>query len=253
MSKRIEKIIERLPKPEKIPLPKLMEAVLPYQSGIYVTVLNIIQCIALAFLIVEFREIVKSSEMSFVCTCRSLLAFTVILAIWHRYASEIQYLWQTTWFDTLKPFLIGIAECIVIFSINDTKVPMIRFIISVAFVQLLTMGMYKYAYWMRSLKVTERLYKEFYKDYPIFVDYILIFLKGYDLWSFQLMIYFSLQTFAFLFFVWVFPVLEMFDIAFSISCVATMLIGEKLRGFHSHLKNDPILGPCFTKGNSNEF
>ena len=77
---------------EKIPLPMLLEAILPYYAGIYVTVLNIIQCIALAFLINEAREIVAKGELSFLWILRSMVALTVILVIWHRYVCESQYL-----------------------------------------------------------------------------------------------------------------------------------------------------------------
>ena len=240
-------IIDRLPKPEKVPLPKLMEAVLPYQAGIYVTVLNIIQYIALAFLINEVRETYSTGEFNFYSACRSILALEIILVVWHRYIAELQYPWQISWIDTLGPFSVGIVECMIIFSINATKVPLKWFLLFIIFLQILAMIAYGYAYLQRTLKVTERLYKEFYKDYPIFADYLIMFLKLYDLWSLQLMCIFLIQVAMFFAFVWIFP-LEVYDQTFTLACIPSIIAGEYLRGFHKYLTNDPVLGPCFTKG-----
>ena len=78
---------------EKIPLPKLLDPITPYQASIYVTVLNIIQCIALAFLINEAKEIIEKREISLIFITRSAVALTIILVVWHRYVAESQYLW----------------------------------------------------------------------------------------------------------------------------------------------------------------
>ncbi|MEK7665145.1 MAG: hypothetical protein AAB361_03315, partial [Patescibacteria group bacterium] len=61
---------------EKISLPKLLDPITPYQAGIYVTVLNIIQCIALAFLINEAKEVIIKKEVSLVFIMRSGVALT---------------------------------------------------------------------------------------------------------------------------------------------------------------------------------
>ncbi len=102
-------------KREEIPLTKLLEAVLPYQTGVYVTVLNIIQCIALAFWINEARDYITKEEFSLAWALRSAVALTMILVVWHRYINEIQYLWPISWNDTLAPFLIGVIECVIVF------------------------------------------------------------------------------------------------------------------------------------------
>ena len=238
-----------LPKPEKVPLSKLMEAVLPYQSGIYVTVLNIIQCITLAFLIVEVREAVSKDELGLKCMGRALLALAIILVIWHRYTAEMQYLWQITWTDTVGPFSMGLIECVIVFLINDTKVSLIWFVGSILFLQIFAIETYVDAYLRRKDKVTERLYKEFYKDFPIFAEYLILFLRLYDWWSIKFMMRFGfIPVSVFFLLVWLFPALEFFDITFSLTCVLSMLIGENLRGFHRFLREDPVLGPCFTRG-----
>lgn len=235
------------PNKEKIPLPKLMEPVLPYQAGIYVTVLNIIQCIALAFLINEVRELINSNELGLYSMLRSALALIIILVVWHRYVAESQYLWPMSWLDTLMPFSMGIMESVIVFSVNAEKVPLQKFVGSILFIQLLTMSAYWHAYLKRSLKVTERLYEEFYRGSPTFAGCIIIFLKIYSWSSMKMMRYFLAQTVVFMVLVWVFP-LEMYDMFFSMSCILTIVSGEYLRGFHQFLWIDPVLGPYFTKG-----
>lgn len=236
---------------EKIPLPKLMEAVLPYQAGIYVTVLNIIQCIALAFLINEVRGLAIRNEWGLYSMLRSALALVIILVVWYRYVAESQYLWPMSWLDTLIPFFIGITESAIVFCIDAEKVPLQIFIGSILFLQLLTMLAYGYAYLKRSLKITERLYEEFYKGFPKFAGYIVIFLKIYSWHSMKMMGYFLAQTAVFLVLVLVFP-LEMFEMFFSMLCILTIVLGESLRGFHQFLWTDPVLGPYLPKEVNNE-
>ncbi|MBI1866327.1 MAG: hypothetical protein HY005_03310 [Candidatus Staskawiczbacteria bacterium] len=240
-----EKIV--LPVPEKVPLPKLMEAVLSYQTGVYVTVLNIIQCIAFGFLVNELREIIIKNEFGFNCVFRTILAFAIILLIWHRYTEELQYLWQTSWFDTVGPFFIGIIECVIVFSVNDSKTPLIFFVIFVITLQLLALLAYIYAYQMRTQKATEKLYRDFYKDYPIFADYLIIFLKAYDRLSIKFMVIFTAQTSVFLLLVWI-HLFEVYEVFFTLICVSNIITGERFRGFHKLLRTSSILGSCFTKG-----
>lgn len=232
---------------EKIPLPKLMEAVLPYQAGIYVTVLNIIQCIALAFLINEVRGLAIRNEWGLYSMLRSALALVIILVVWHRYVAESQYLWPMSWVDTIIPFSIGITESAIVFSVDAEKVPLPYFIGSVLFIQALTIVAYWYAYRNRSLKITERLYEEFYQGFPKFAGFIVIFLKVYNWYSMKMMGYFFAQTLAFMVLVLVFP-LAMYDVFFSMMCILTITLGEYLRGLHQFLWTDPVLGTYFTKG-----
>ena len=112
---------------EEIPLTKILEAILPYQASIYVTVLNIIQCIALAFWINETRDIMIKNELSLVWALRSAVALVTIFIVWHRYVNEIQYLWRISWNDTLAPFFIGITECIIVFSTNPKTISFKKF------------------------------------------------------------------------------------------------------------------------------
>ena len=73
---------------EEIPMSKLFEPILPYQASVYVTALNIIQCIALAFLINEVRVFWESGTLSLAHFMRLYTVLALILVIWHRYISE---------------------------------------------------------------------------------------------------------------------------------------------------------------------
>ena len=168
-------------KREEIPLQKLLEAILPHQEGIYVTVLNIIQCIALAFLMNEARDTITKGEASLPWFLRSGATLALILVIWQRYISESQYLWPMTWLDTLIPFSIGIAECMVVFS-TSTRIGLYWFIFWMTSIQFLALIAYGYANYKRNKKITEKLYIEVYGDYPKFAIHLLNFLKGYDKW-----------------------------------------------------------------------
>ncbi len=81
--------------------------------------LNIIQCIDLAFLINEVRDATIKGEVDLILMARSAVALTIILVIWHRYVSESQYLWPMSWWDTIIPFSMGIGECTVVFATNS--------------------------------------------------------------------------------------------------------------------------------------
>ena len=97
---------------EEIPLPKLFEAILPYQASVYVTVLNIIQCIAFGFLVIEVKDIVNKNEFGLISILRGVNTFVIILFVWYRYVAEFQYLWPMSFMDTIIPFLIGfITKC----------------------------------------------------------------------------------------------------------------------------------------------
>lgn len=166
---------------EEIPLTKLMEAIPSYQASIYVTMLNIIQCIALAFLINEVRITAQSEGVSIPYSLRAAAALVLIFVIWHRYISESQYLWQMSWLDTLIPFLIGIFECMLVFS-TSTSLPLHLFVLSFTAIQSLAFVAYLYAYARRIMPTTEKLYSQFYKEYPQFAEFLLVFLREYDWW-----------------------------------------------------------------------
>lgn len=230
-------------KREEISLPKLLEAIIPYQAGIYVTVLNIIQCIALAFLINEAREVVIRGELSLVFVMRAAVALIIILVIWHRYVCESQYLWPMSWWDTIIPFSMGISECAVVFSTSET-VSLFWFLLFIAFIESIGSFAYRHAYVKRNLEITEKLYLSAYADYPKFAFCLSNFLIDYDLRNmarfavlFLLSAIFIIVVSLHKFFVYelVFPAFYLF----------VLLRGEALDSFHRAMMSDISLRPYF--------
>ena len=229
---------------EEIPLTKLLEAVLPYQVGVYVTVLNIIQCIALAFWINEARDIITKEGLSWVWVLRSSVVLTIILIVWHRYVSELQYLWPITWTDTFAPFLIGITECIIVFSINPKTVSLNGLTLSIIFLQLLVIIAYGSAYSKRKMEITEKLYQTFYSDYPQFASHLMSFLKSYDLWHCKIFPVFTVIYFLFLIIIISFPN-NWNEIIFPIVFLIFLIQGEIFNNFQKALRKDKFVGPYF--------
>lgn len=231
---------------EEIPLPKLLEAVLSYQTSVYVTVLNIIQCIALAFLINEARDTIMKEEASFKWLLRSTAALAVILVVWERYVSELQYLWLVSWFDTLIPFFIGIIECWIVFSTNAKAVSLNWFILSIAFLQAWVALGYWYAYRRRRMKITEELYQAFYSDYHRFVFRLTNFLKDYDWWHVKVFVVASTISFAICVFVILFP-FNFNEIVFPAFYLFELVRGEFMNNFHKALHKDKSVGLYFKR------
>ena len=229
---------------EEIPLTKLLEAILPYQSSIYVTVLNIIQCIALAFLINESKDIIIRDELSLAWALRSAVALAIILVIWHRYISESQYLWPMSWLDTLIPFSIGITECVIIFSTNTKTISLYGFVWSITILQILVTFAYGYAYSKRKMKVTEKLYQSVYVNRPQFVSNLLNFLRNYDRGNTRRIGFFLEISCVFIILIKFLPN-NVYAILFPITYLIIMLQGEVFHGFYKSLKKDMLVGPYF--------
>lgn len=231
-------------KREQVPLPKLFEAVLPYQSTIYVTVLNIIQCIALGFWINEAKEIITKEAFTLAWASRSLVALGVILLIWHRYVSELQYLWPITWADTIFPFLIGLLESLLVFFTNSAATSLICFAWLVVFFQLIGSVAYRLAYWARSKEITERLYKEFYREYPQFAIHLINFLKNHDKYDSKYYLIYSGQSIFLIIVAFRFPN-PYNEVILPGIYFGLIISGEVLANFQKSIKNDVFLGPYF--------
>lgn len=229
--------------PEEIPLSKLLEAITPYQAGIYVTVLNIIQCIALAFLINEVKEAAVKGNLGLIFGIRSVVALTIILVMWHRYVSESQYLWPMSWWDTIIPFSMGIGECAVVFSTSAGTI-LTWFLGFITLIEGVGAFAYGHAYIKRNLEITEKLYRSAYADYPKFVFCLSDFLIDYDLRNmakfsvlFLLSVIFIIMVSLHRFFVYelVFPAFYLF----------VFLQGEVSGSFHRAMMSDISLRPYF--------
>src|SRR3989338_562887 len=230
---------------EEIPQTKLLEAVLHYQTTVYVTVFNIIQCIALAFLINEVRDVLTKEEISFAWFLRSAVAFAIVLIVWHRYVSEFQYLWPISWADTLGPFLIGIIECVIIFSITPKVISLDWFISGMASFQFLVAIGYGHAYLRRIMAITEKLYQNFYSDYPQFASHLVSFLKDYDWWHFKVFIVALSTSVVLLGIVILFPG-DWNEPIVSIFYLVGIIQGEVRNNFQKALRKDKLIGPYFS-------
>lgn len=221
-----------------------MEAVLPYQTGVYVTVLNIIQCIALAFWINEARDVIAKDELTLVCALRLLVALVVVFVVWHRYISELQYLWPISWGDTLIPFFMGIIECVIVFSINQKTVSLRIFIPTVAFLQAWTAYAYVYGYYKRKKEITEKLYKSVYSEYPQFLSHLTRFLKDFDWWHFKVFLFGSTTSLVFMVYTIVFPH-NRNEVIFPIIFLIVMIQGEIINNFQVALRKNKSFGLYF--------
>lgn len=231
-------------KREEIPLTKLLEAVLPYQASVYVTVLNIIQCIALAFLINEAREYIVKEEFSLVWALRSAVALAMIFVIWHRYVSELQYLWPISWNDTFAPFLIGITECVMVFFTNPKTISLSEFVFSMMFLQFLAAFIYESTYRKRTMKITVKLYQTFYSDCPKFFSQLTNFLQNHDRWHLKIFAIYAGISLAFFVFIISFPS-NLNEIIFPIVYLIELIGGEALGNFQRALRKDKFVGPYF--------
>lgn len=229
---------------EEIHLPKLFEAILPYQASVYVTALNIIQCIAFGLLIIEVRNIVHKNELSLISILRGANVLTIVLFVWHRYVSEFQYLWPMSFMDTVIPFLIGVAECIIVFSVNPNAVSMRYFVGYVILLQLLALWAYYYAYTKRGHKFTQRLYEAFYQR-PQFASHLINFLKKYDRNHAKNMGMAFVFSLVFLIIAVVWPN-EIFEVIFSCTCIAILLYRGFYHSFDAYVKQDNHLRPYFS-------
>lgn len=230
---------------EEIPLPKLLDPITPYQASVYVTVLNIIQCIALAFLINEAKETIIKREVSLIFMARSIVALTIILVVWHRYVCESQYLWPMSWWDTLIPFSIGLTECVIVFLTND-KVPLISFMATISITQGLAALAYKHAHHKRGIDITIDLYEDSYPGCRNFVSHLLGFLSDYDkkneirfAWLFILSLIFLIITLIRPFF--------LYELIFPAFYVVELIRGEIFGSFHRALSKDYYLRDYFTR------
>ncbi len=229
---------------EEIPSTKLFEPVLPYQASVYVTVLNIIQCIALGFLILEAREVVIEEKMSFSWVLRSSVALGSILLIWHSYVSELQYLWPMTLLDTIMPFSIGITEVAIVFSTNPETASLDLFVGCIAVLQFTSSFAFGSAYLARTKEATKSLYRYFYLGYPQFAFHLTSFLKKKDRLGFLwFLISFGISLF-FLFLTILLP-FGWYEIAIPLFYLAALIQGEYFGNFQKNLRDDITIGHYF--------
>lgn len=228
----------------KIPLTKLSEAILPYQASVYVTVLNIIQCIAFGFLVIEGKSMADKDELNFVSSLRMAVAFTTILFIWHRYTADFQYLWPRSFADTMIPFSMGGSECVVVFMIDPKTASMGYFVASIMFVQMWAILAYFNAYLKRDKKFMHKLYEDFYQE-PMFTSHLIEFLKKYDRDHAIRMAIAFLVSLMFYFVAEFWPS-DMVETTFALVCVGTLYYRAFFHSFEICISKDSNLKSYFS-------
>lgn len=123
---------------EKLEFLKIYEPILPYQATVYSTILSIIQAIAFGFLLLKSTTLTE--EFSWIVLFRAIPVSLTIIIVWHRYATESQFLWPLTWMDTLIPFFIGAVSFFCVFSV-DYKVSLPRFLICIVAIKLFAIAL----------------------------------------------------------------------------------------------------------------
>lgn len=244
--------------PEKEIKPtKLLASVLPDQANIYVTLLSIIQCIALGFLAVEvkdtiLKDVVVRVELGvgldiwllIAWGLRSFVALVVIFVVWHRYVSELQYTWPMNWLDTIIPFSMGVTEYVIIFFTNPKTMPLLGFVISIMVFEVVVLLAYVNARRKRNQKFIERLYKDFYEDHLQFASHFLDFVKKYAKDNLKSTLVIFAISLGFLVFMLRFPNLRQ-EIVFPVGCIVALLYREIFFGFDVSLKRDKSIGHYF--------
>ena len=86
----------------------------------YLTLVAIIQGLALSLLVHEFHENV--TILSLLMFLQYLLCFSVIVVVWHEYHwAAFLFAWMPKIPDSLIPFSIGVVEAILIYSVGNNE------------------------------------------------------------------------------------------------------------------------------------
>lgn len=228
---------------EEVPPSKLFAPVLPYQSGSYMTVFNIIQALALGFWANELHEVLVKNDLTLALILRSAVALVIILLIWH-HSSELQYLWPLSWRDTTNPFVIGVLEFSITFCVNPKAASLKLFVMAIAGLQIAGSLAYLGNYAQRKKVLTEKVYQEFYREYPQFKDHLVSFLKRYDLK--QVLDYSASVGISLIFFaLTIFLPWQGYDIVFPLFCIIYFTVGETVGNFQAEQRKDPLLRSYF--------
>lgn len=100
-------------KTPKIGLSRLNETIPSSFSSFYLTLIGLIQGVALGLLATRVPTLLSS--FSLIALLYVVLTFIVIVIVWHEYVLAAQeFWWKITWLDSLAPFLLGMGEFLMI-------------------------------------------------------------------------------------------------------------------------------------------
>jgi hypothetical protein len=99
---------------------RLAAMIEPSFSGIYLTLLSIIQSVALGFLAVELNGVLSESPISPMRLVLVANTFLLLVVVWYGYLEGLLSLyWTPSIVDSLLPFGIGLSECSLATSSDD--------------------------------------------------------------------------------------------------------------------------------------
>ena len=226
---------------EKLESLDIYNPILPHQSTVYFTVLSIIQAIAFGFLLLKSTSLTE--EFNWTVLLRAILVSVVIVIVWHRYATESQFLWPLTWMDTLIPFFIGAISFFCVFSV-DLKVSLSFFLICIVAIELAAIGAYHNAWKQRKRKKIQRIYLLAFQEKPEVGKRLISVLTSFDcqniLWFAFLLLPSIVLLILFLFYYQ-----RWYEIVFPIVLLVFLFVGETRIRIYKTLAEDPALKPYF--------
>jgi hypothetical protein len=100
---------------------RLHSKIEPTFGSIYLTLLSIIQSVALGLLAVEFNNATNAAVgQSLSRWILIFVSFVILVLVWHSYLDGLlSVYWHPTIVDSLLPFGIGMCECILVTSTAD--------------------------------------------------------------------------------------------------------------------------------------
>jgi hypothetical protein len=103
----------------KIGLSRLIETVPASFSSSYLTLVSLIQGVALGLLALKFPDIFSNLSnftfVAFVAFFYAVLTLVVLVIVWHEYVLSAQeFWWEIKWWDSLIPFTLGLGEFLMI-------------------------------------------------------------------------------------------------------------------------------------------
>jgi len=215
--------------------------ILPHQTNVYFTVLNVIQAIAFGFLLLKCASLAEN--FSWAIISRATLVFAIIVIIWHRYATESQFLWPLTWMDSLIPFFIGGINFFCVFSI-DPKVSISWLLAWITAIEFSAIFAYFNAWKQRKRKKVQRIYMLAFQEKPEIGKHLISALLTFDcqniLWFLSLVAYsiilliFSLVCYY-----------SWYEIVFPALLFVLLVVGEARIRIYKTLAEDPVLKPYF--------
>ena len=215
--------------------------ILPHQTTVYFTVLSIIQAIAFGFLLLKCTDLTE--EFSWITLIRAILVFAIIVIVWHRYATESQFLWPLTWMDTLIPFFIGGISFFYVFSV-DFKVSISSLLACIVAIELAAIFAYHNAWKQRKRKKVQRIYMLAFQEMPEIGKHLISALVSFDC---QSMVWFAIFA-GYSMVLWVSSIVyyqRWYEILFPIFLLAFLIAGEIRIRIYKTLAEDPVLKPYF--------